>query len=256
LSDSIVIWFKDCEGDYDKGGRERNASGVMRDSRWGSDFLGSLNDLPLQAVQLVERVRESDESSRPFVSLGTRFWVLKRLSSRSSRPAAERAFGRCGGGLRPHLSIGLAQTPRPLSLRRLASRPSERITELNIWWVTSIALPIPSTASTRRFLTRYYCWRDPPKPLGKSFGGGCGRGYIGAVEYMPSFVLSSIRPGVEMPVANLFRKAVCDFFYAAFTLARYVREAGPGEIPTQSFLAPGERLNHPPFGAPSVLTGA
>lgn len=36
-------------------------------------------------------------------------------------------------------------------------------------------------------------------------------------------------------------------FYAASNLARYFREAGLGEVRTQTFLAHGERLDHPPF---------
>jgi hypothetical protein len=80
-----------------------------------------------------------------------------------------------------------------------------------------------------------------------------GGGYIGAIEWLPFFAVSSNRPDSLEAFNAIFRKA-CYEYFVSLNLARHFHSAGLKDIrvPKPSWLTP-TIWTHTPSGAPSLF---
>lgn len=77
----------------------------------------------------------------------------------------------------------------------------------------------------------------------------CGGGRVGAIEWLPFFVVSSSQPAAVDAFNGIFRKAVYDYFISC-NLARHFHAIGLKDVNTEAFLAHTDNLDaHPAWRA-------
>jgi hypothetical protein len=71
-------------------------------------------------------------------------------------------------------------------------------------------------------------------------------GRVGALEWMPNFVISTTEPDLADRYNDVYRKAVCDYHVCA-NLERHLHEAGLVDVQAQTHLAHTTGLDQRPF---------
>jgi ubiquinone/menaquinone biosynthesis C-methylase UbiE len=218
---------------------------------WGSDFFGTLNDLPAEPVHAIGQVLEAMNSEPAFRQARRAMLQEWRLAGPCSVLEAGCGTGVSLDDLKEILPpgarvVGIDPTVAFVeSARRRAAAGGVDGVEYAVGDIRRI--PYADGTFDAAFCDKVLLHAGPAqvalRELARVVRPG---GWIGAVEWQPAFVLSTTRPDVEGRVAEMFRKAVYDF-WAAPNLPRYFREAGLTDVRTRAFLAYGERLDHPPF---------
>jgi ubiquinone/menaquinone biosynthesis C-methylase UbiE len=223
----------------------------MSETGWGADFFGGLNAMPPEVGQSVARVLEA---------MGTEpaFREARRTLLRELRDgAAERLLeAGCGTGVslpdvveafgRDVAYVGVDPTHAFLdAARRRAGQVGLRRATHEVGDIRR--LPYPDQAFDAAWCDKVLLHVGPAEAaLGELARVVRPGGWVAAIEWQPSFVLSTAQPELAARVAGMWRKAVYDF-HAAPNLARYFRAAGLADVRTRAWLAYGERLDEPPF---------
>jgi ubiquinone/menaquinone biosynthesis C-methylase UbiE len=218
---------------------------------WGSDFFGTLNDLPPEAVRGIGQVLEAMNTEPAFRQARRAMLQEWRLAGPCSVLEAGCGTGVSLEDLRELLPpgtrvVGIDPTVAFVEeARRRAAAAGMDGVEYAVGDIRRI--PYAEGTFDAAFCDKVLLHVGPARAaLGELVRVVRPGGWVGAVEWQPAFVLSTTLPDVQVRVGDMLRKAVYDF-WAAHNLPRYFREAGLSEIRTRAFLAYGDRLDQPPF---------
>jgi ubiquinone/menaquinone biosynthesis C-methylase UbiE len=223
----------------------------MTRQAWGSDFFGTLNQLPREAVDLIAHVLETMRTEPTFQ--GVRRSMLADLGISPNSSVLDAG---CGTGAALPDLVALAGP----GLRVVGVDPTEAF----IYRARERAAALGCTAA------RYELGdiRDLPYPDEEFDAAFCDKvllhvgpaesvltelvrvtrrgGKIGATEWHPYFVISTSRPELAASLNNIFRQALYNYMASA-NLARYFQSAGLVEIRTHTQLAHTRTLDAHPF---------
>jgi ubiquinone/menaquinone biosynthesis C-methylase UbiE len=229
-------------------GTEANQRGA---TDWGSDFFGTLNEMPAEPVTGISHILEA-MATLPAYRDG-RQWLLQNLGISPGSSVIEAGCG-TGAALSDILSVighkGRVTGNDPTrafveSARTRAEQLGAANARYEIGDIRSIAAG--NGEFDAAFCDKVLIHAGPPKvaltEMARVTRGG---GHVGALEWLPFFAVSSNRPEALDAFNAIFRKACYDYF-VSLNLARHFHSAGLTDIRTQAFLAHTDSLDAHPF---------
>jgi ubiquinone/menaquinone biosynthesis C-methylase UbiE len=217
----------------------------------GTDFFGTLNEMPPEPIGLLIHVLEAMASEPTF-----RAARRGMLSALALTPGAQILEAGCGTGValpdlveiaEPSVRVyGIDTTEAFLEVAR------ERAQGLGVDYAEYRSgdirrIPYPDDFFDAAFCEKVLLHVGPAgvalTELARVVRPG---GRIGALEWQPHFALSCSRPELEARWNGLLRHAVHNYL-AAPSLAYYFKKAGLEDVRTRVYVAEGERLENPPF---------
>jgi len=221
------------------------------DTQWGSDFFGTLNELPPEPVAGVSSVLEAAASFPAFKE--ARQWVLSNLGVSEGSSILE---GGCGNGVAlaellelvgaSGKIVGIDPTKPFIEAARGRARqldaPNARYDLGDLR-----QLPYPDKEFDAAFCDKVLIHAGPAAAaLGELARVTKPRSRIGVIDWMPFFVLSATRPVLAEAFNTIFRKAVYDYNVSA-NLARHLHSVGLSGVRVKGFLAHTDNLDAHPF---------
>jgi ubiquinone/menaquinone biosynthesis C-methylase UbiE len=229
-------------------GTEANQRGA---ADWGSDFFGTLNEMPAEPVTGISHILEAMATLPAYHN--ARQWLLQNLGISQGSSVIEAGCG-TGAALSDILSVvgkkGRVTGNDPTkafveSARARAERLGASNARYEIGDIRSIAAG--NGEFDAAFCDKVLIHAGPPKTalteMARVTRGG---GHVGALEWLPLFAVSSSRPEALDAFNAIFRKACYDYF-VSLNLARHFHSAGLKDIRTQAFLAHTDSLDAHPF---------
>jgi ubiquinone/menaquinone biosynthesis C-methylase UbiE len=223
-------------------------------SDWKSDFFGTLNEMPSEPVTGIGHVLEALSTLPAFRD--ARHWLLRNLGIAEGSSVIEAGCGNAAA-LPDVLSI-VGTTGRLVGIDptqafiERARTHAEQLGALNVRFEVGDIRSIPSADSEfdAAYCDKVLIHAGPPKTaLGELTRVTRGGGRVGALEWLPYFVISSSQPAAVDEFNNIFRKAVYDYFISC-NLARQFHVAGLKDVMTEAFLAHTDNLDsHPGWRA-------
>lgn len=216
----------------------------------GSDFFGSLNEMPSEPVSALGNVIEAMITLPAFRD--ARQWVLGNLGVSSGAAILEAGCG-SGGALAEVLDrvgpngrlVGIDPT------KPFVERARERAKQLgapNVRYEIGDVrkLPFEDNQFDATFCDKVLLHAGPaPAMLGEMARVTKPDGRVGAIEWLTYFSLSATRPGLADAFNAVFQKSMYDFQVSA-NLARHFHSAGLSGVQTNAFLAHTSSLDaHP-----------
>jgi ubiquinone/menaquinone biosynthesis C-methylase UbiE len=221
------------------------------ESHWGSDFFGTLNELPAEPVNAIGDVLESMRTLPAFRD--ARRWVLGNLGI--SRGAAIVEAG-CGTGAACAELLELAGSngrivgvdPTKPFVEKARARANQLRAANVRYEVGDIrTLPLEDNQFDAAFCDKVLLHAGPaPVALGELARVTKPSGRVGAIEWLTFFSLSATRPELTDAFNAVFRKSMYDYHVSA-NLARYFHRAGLSEVQVKIFLADTNSLDAHPF---------
>lgn len=218
---------------------------------WGSDFFGTLNDMPPEPVAGIGHILET-MATLPAYQVGRR-WLLENLGISNGSSVLEAGCG-TGAALVDTLSIVGANgrvtgyDPTEAFIESARSR-AQKLDASNVRFeIGDIrALPTRDGEFDAAFCDKVLIHAGPPKAaLSEMARVTRIGGRVGALEWLPNFAVSSSRPETLEALNAIFRKACYDYF-VSLNLARHFHSAGLKDVRTKAFLAHTDNLDAPPF---------
>jgi ubiquinone/menaquinone biosynthesis C-methylase UbiE len=218
---------------------------------WGSDFFGTLNEMPAEPVTGIGHILEAMATLPAYCD--ARHWLLQNLAISQGSAVIEAGCG-TGAALSDILSV-VGKTGRITGVD-----PTKAFVESARTRATKLAAPntryetgdIRSIAAGNGEFDAAFCDKvlihaGPAKAalteMARVTRDG---GRVGALEWLPFFAVSSSRPEALDAFNAIFRKACYDYF-VSLNLARHFHSAGLKDIRTQAFLAHTDNLDAHPF---------
>jgi ubiquinone/menaquinone biosynthesis C-methylase UbiE len=218
---------------------------------WGSDFFGTLNEMPAEPVTGISHILEAMATLPAYHD--ARQWLLQNLGISQGSSVIEAGCG-TGAALSDVLSVvgkkGRITGNDPTkafveSARARAEQLGAANARYEIGDIRSIAAGDGEFDAA--FCDKVLIHAGPPKAalteMARVTRSG---GHVGALEWLPFFAVSSSRPEALDAFNAIFRKACYDYF-VSLNLARHFHSAGLKDIRTEAFLAHTDNLNAHPF---------
>jgi ubiquinone/menaquinone biosynthesis C-methylase UbiE len=218
---------------------------------WGSDFFGTLNDMPPEPVAGIGGILEA-MATLPAYQDGRR-WLLQNLEISKGSSVVEAGCG-TGAALADTLSIvgangrvtgydptkAFVESARARAQKLGASNARYELGDIR-------SMPASDGEFDAAFCDKVLIHAGPPKvalsEMARVVRSG---GRVGALEWLPYFAVSSTRVETLEALNAIFRKACYDYF-VSLNLARHFHSAGLKDVRTQAFLAHTDSLDAPPF---------
>jgi ubiquinone/menaquinone biosynthesis C-methylase UbiE len=220
-------------------------------SDWGSDFFGTLNEMPSGPVIGIGHILEAMSTLPAFRD--TRHWVLRNLGLRQGSAVIEAGCGNAAA-LSDILStvgakgqvLGIDPTKAFIESARTRGRQlGASNTQFEVGDIR--AIPAKDGEFDAAFCDKVLIHAGPPKAaLGEMVRVIRDGGRVGAIEWLPFFVISSSQPEAVDAFNSIFRKAVYDYFISC-NLTRHFHSARLKNVVTEAFLAHTHNLDAHPF---------
>jgi ubiquinone/menaquinone biosynthesis C-methylase UbiE len=221
-----------------------------RTSDWRSDFFGTLNEMPSESVTGIGHVLEAMSTLPAFRD--ARHWLLRNLGITQGSSVIEAGCGNAAA-LSDVLStvgtkgrvVGIDPTKDFVESARTRAgqlgAPNARFEVGDIR-----AIPCADGEFDAAYCDKVLIHAGPPKSaLAELMRVTRDGGRVGAVEWLPYFVISSSQPAAVDAFNDIFRKAVYEYFISC-NLARHFHAAGLKDVGTEAFLAHTDNLDaHP-----------
>jgi ubiquinone/menaquinone biosynthesis C-methylase UbiE len=217
---------------------------------WGSDFFGTLNNLPPEPVALIAQVLEAMRTEPAFQGARRAMLAALRLG-----PGAQVLDAGCGtGAALPDLLEIAGRDIRVIGIDptetfvRLAHERAARLGCDARYELGDIrALPYPDATFDAAFCDKVLLHAGPADvALAELVRVTRAGGRVGAVEWCPFFTLSTSRPELAAAINDAVHQAVYDFMVGA-NLARHFQDSGLAEVETHAYLAQARSLAESPF---------
>ncbi|MGC2459519.1 MAG: methyltransferase domain-containing protein [Steroidobacteraceae bacterium] len=218
---------------------------------WGSDFFGTLNEMPAEPVTGIGHILEAMATLPAYRD--ARQWLLQNLGISQGSSVIEAGCG-TGGALPDILSVvgkkgritGIDPTKAFVEgARTRATKLGALNTRYEIGDIRSIAAGNGEFDAT--FCDKVLIHAGPPRAalteMARVTRSG---GRVGALEWLPFFAVSSRQLEALDAYNAIFRKACYDYF-VSLNLARHFHSAGLKDIRTQAFLGHTDNLDAHPF---------
>jgi ubiquinone/menaquinone biosynthesis C-methylase UbiE len=226
--------------------------GVRRGSAdWGSDFFGTLNEMPAEPVTGISHILEAMATLPAYCE--SRQWLLKNLGISHGSSVIEAGCG-TGAALSEILSVvgkkgritGYDPTKAFVEIARArADKLGASNARYEIGDIRSISAKDGEFDAA--FCDKVLIHAGPPRAalseMTRVIRSG---GRVGALEWLPFFAVSSNRPETLDALNAIFRKACYDYF-VSLNLARHFHSAGLKDVRTKTFLAQADNLDAHPF---------
>jgi ubiquinone/menaquinone biosynthesis C-methylase UbiE len=194
-------------------------------SDWGSDFFGTLNELPFEPVIGISHILEAMSTLPAFRD--ARLWVLRNLGISQGSSVIEPGCGNAAALADILLTVGLKGRVVGIDpTKAFIEGARERAGQLgapNAQFEVGDIRAIPSADGEfdAAFCDKVLIHAGPPKAaLAEMVRVTRGGGRIGAIEWLPFFVFSASQQGALDAFNGIFRKAVYDYFISC-NLARH-----------------------------------
>jgi ubiquinone/menaquinone biosynthesis C-methylase UbiE len=220
-------------------------------SDWGSDFFGTLNEMPAEPVTGIGQILEAMSTLPAFRD--ARNWVLRNLGIAHGSSVIEAGCGNAAA-LADILStvgtkgkvVGIDPTSAFIECARTRAgqlgAPNARFEVGDIR-----AIPFEDGEFDAAFCDKVLIHAGPPKAaLGEMVRVTRVGGHVGAIEWLPLFVTSSSQTAALDAFNGVFRKAVYDYFISC-NLARHFHASGLTDVRTEALLAHTDSLDAHPF---------
>jgi ubiquinone/menaquinone biosynthesis C-methylase UbiE len=236
-------------GELTMGTSSTGTSGSASD--WGSDFFGTLNEMPAEPVTGIGHILEAMSTLPAFRD--ARQWVLRNLGITQGSSVIEAGCGNAADlpdilstvGTKGRV-VGVDPTKAFVEIARTrAGQLGAANARFEIGDIRSI--PAKDGEFDAAFCDKVLIHAGPPKSaVGEMVRVTRAGGRVGAIEWLPFFVVSaSQRAGLDA-FNSIFRKAVYDYFVSS-NLARHFRAAGLKDVKTEALLAHTDNLDAHPF---------
>jgi ubiquinone/menaquinone biosynthesis C-methylase UbiE len=223
----------------------------MGASDWASDFFGTLNEMPPESVTGISGILEAMSTLPAFRD--ARRWVLQNVGLSQGSSVIEAGSG-IGASLPDVLAIvgtngrivGVDPTLAFVdSARSRAGGLGASNARYDVGDIRSI--PAGEGEFDAAFCDKVLIHAGPAHAaLAEMARVTRGGGSVGAIEWLPFFVVSSTRPDTLDAFNTIFKNAVYDYFVSS-NLARHFQAAGLTNVRTEAFLAHTDRLDAHPF---------
>jgi len=220
-------------------------------SDWGSDFFGTLNEMPPEPVMGISYILEAMSTLPAFRD--ARHWVLQNLGISQGSSVIEAGCGNAAA-LSDILStvgttgrmVGVDSTKAFIeSARARAGQLRASNAQFEVGDIR--AIPSADGEFDAAFCDKVLIHAGPPKAaLGEMVRVTRGGGRVGAIEWLPFFVVSSSQPAALDAFNGIFRKAVYEYFISC-NLVRHFHAANLKDVGTEAFLAHTDDLDTHPF---------
>jgi ubiquinone/menaquinone biosynthesis C-methylase UbiE len=228
-----------------------SSSGATSSSDWGSDFFGTLNDMPAEPVMGISHILEAMSTLPAFRD--ARRWVLSKLGISQGSSVIEAGCGNAASlsdvlstvGTKGRL-VGIDPTK---SFIESACTRAAQLGSLNARFEVGDIRAIPSADGEfdAAFCDKVLIHAGPPNAALTELARvtRCG-GRVGAIEWLPFFAVSSSQAAILSAFNDIFRKAVYEY-YISCNLTRHFHGAGLKDVATEAFLAHTNNLEAHPF---------
>jgi ubiquinone/menaquinone biosynthesis C-methylase UbiE len=220
-------------------------------SDWGSDFFGTLNEMPSEPVTGIGHILEAMSTLPAFRD--ARLWVLRNLGITQGSSVIEAGCGNAAAlsdilstvGTKGRVA-GIDPTKAFIeSARTRAGQLGAANARFEVGDIRSI--PFADGEFHAAFCDKVLIHAGPPKAaLAEMMRVTRGGGRVGAIEWLPFFAVSSSQPAALDAFNGVFRNAVYEYFISC-NLARHFRAAGLKDVRTEAFLAHTDNLDAHPF---------
>ncbi len=218
---------------------------------WGSDFFGTLNEMPAEPVAGISHVLETMATLPAYRD--ARQWLLQNLAISRSSSVIEAGCG-TGAALGDILTVvgkngrvtGIDPTKAFVeSARTRAAKLGASNTRYEVGDIRSIAAGDGEFDAA--FCDKVLIHAGPAKTaLSEMARVTRSGGHVGALEWLPFFAVSSSLVEALDTFNAIFRKACYDYF-VSLNLARHFHSAGLKDVRTRAFLAHTDNLDAHPF---------
>jgi ubiquinone/menaquinone biosynthesis C-methylase UbiE len=223
-------------------------------SDWGSDFFGKLNEMPSEPVTGIGHVLEAMSTLPAFRD--ARHWLLRNLGMAQGSSVIEAGCGNAAAledvlstvGAKGRL-VGIDPTKAFVeSARTRAAQLGASNARFEVGDIR--AIPCADGEFDAAYCDKVLIHAGPTKTaLAELVRVTRGGGRVGAIEWLPYFVISSSQPAAADAFNNIFRKAVYDYFISC-NLSRHFHAAGLKHVRTEASLAHTDSLDsHPGWRA-------
>ncbi|MGI8855288.1 MAG: methyltransferase domain-containing protein [Thermomicrobiales bacterium] len=224
---------------------------------WGSDFFGTLNQLPPEPVAGIGGILEAMNALPAFRD--ARRWMLRHLQLAHGAAVLE---GGCGTGVALTDLVEMVGTagrvagvdPTEAFIATARDRAEKARATNARYEVGDIrAMPFADGAFDAAFCDKVLIHAGPPHTaLGEMARVVRSGGRVGVVEWCPYFVLSTTDAGMGNAFNAIFAKAMYDYPVSA-NLARHFHAAGLAAVRSEAFLAHTDSLDAHPFWRPFII---
>jgi ubiquinone/menaquinone biosynthesis C-methylase UbiE len=220
---------------------------------WGSDFFGSLNELPPEPVAGIGHVLDAMATQAAFRD--ARQWMLGNLGVPSGGSILEAGCGNAASHADLHAIVGpsgriVGIDPTQAFIESAQSRSKQHGLANATYEIGDIrALPCKDGEFDAAFCDKVLIHAGPASAALREMarvtrpGGG-----VGAIEWLPFFVISATDLSAFAAFNAIFPKAVYDYFVSV-NLARHFHAAGIQNVNTRAFLAHTTSLDEPAWRA-------
>jgi ubiquinone/menaquinone biosynthesis C-methylase UbiE len=221
---------------------------------WGSDFFGTLNEMPSEPVTGIGHVLEAMSTLPAFHE--ARQWVLRNLAISQGSSVIEAGCG-TAADLSDVLStigtkgrmVGIDPTKAFIETARTRAR-QVGVTNMRFEVGDIRAISSADGEFDAAFCDKVLIHAGPTKAaLAEMSRVTRAGGRVGAIEWLPFFAVSSNQPAAVDAFNGIFRKAVYNYFISC-NLVQHFHAAGLKDVRTEAFLATADNLDaHPGWRA-------
>ena len=218
---------------------------------WGSDFFGTLNEMPVEPVAGIGHILEAMATLPAYHD--ARQWLLKNLGISEGSSVIEAGSG-TGAALSDILSVvgkkgritgidptkAFVEDARTRALKLGVSNARYEVGDIR-------SMSAGDGEFDAAFCDKVLIHAGPPQAaLSEMARVTRSGGHVGALEWLPFFAISSNRQEALDAFNAIFRKACYDYF-VSLNLARHFHSAGLKDVRTRAFLAHTDNLDAHPF---------
>jgi ubiquinone/menaquinone biosynthesis C-methylase UbiE len=218
---------------------------------WGSDFFGTLNEMPPEPVVGIGQILSAMATLPAFRD--ARQWAMGNLELMEGASIIEAGCG--NGAAMPDVLSRIGQRARFVGVdptkafveaaRTRAAQLGAAQAEFRVGDIR--AIPFADDEFDAAFCDKVLIHAGPPKAaldeLARVTRPG---GHVGVVEWLPSFLISSTRPSAIDAFNAIFKNSVYDYFVSG-NLKRHFHAASLTNVRTQAFLAHTDNLDAHPW---------
>jgi ubiquinone/menaquinone biosynthesis C-methylase UbiE len=220
-------------------------------SDWGSDFFGTLNEMPAEPVLGISHVLDAMSTLPAFRD--ARSWVLRHLGLSQGSSVIEAGCGNAAALAEILAAVGtkgrvVGIDPTKGFIESARERARQLGAQNARFEVGDIrAIPSADGEFDAAFCDKVLIHAGPPKAaLAGMMRVTRPGGRVGSIEWLPFFAISSTKQEGLQAFNDVFRKAVYEYFISC-NLARHFRSAGLKDVATEAFLAHTDNLDAHPF---------
>lgn len=218
---------------------------------WGSDFFGTLNEMPPEPVTGISHVLEAMGTLSAYQD--ARRWLLQNLGIGHGSSILEAGCG-TGAALSDIVSvIGsegriVGNDPTKAFVESARARAGKLgVSNARYDFGDIRSIPAKDGEFDAAFCDKVLIHAGPPKTaLSKMARVTRSGGRVGAIEWLPLFAFSSTLPEALDAFNAVFRKS-CYEYFVSLNLARHFHGAGLKDVQVKAFLAHTDSLDEHPY---------